>query len=64
KYSLAGVIYFGQAHFTARIIKSDGQIWYYDGMLDNGNLSYDGTFSTNTPDISFAHGRVASAAIY
>jgi hypothetical protein len=63
-YSLAGIIYFGQAHFTARIIKSDGQIWYYDGMTNNGNMIYDGSLLNNCPDLSRAQSKVASAAIY
>ncbi|KAF8814157.1 hypothetical protein BYT27DRAFT_7082845, partial [Phlegmacium glaucopus] len=29
---LAGVVYYGQHHFTAQIILSDGQIWLYDGI--------------------------------
>ena len=29
---LAGVIYYGQQHFTAQVILSDGQIWFHDGI--------------------------------
>ena len=42
---LAGVVYYGQHHFTAQIILSDGQVWFYDGIesIDTGrNLIYNG----------------------
>ncbi|KAF8872047.1 hypothetical protein BD779DRAFT_1386038, partial [Infundibulicybe gibba] len=31
-YNLRGVIYYGHAHFTARIVTTDGVVWYYDGI--------------------------------
>ena len=30
---LAGVVYYGQHHFTAQIILSDRQAWLYDGIV-------------------------------
>jgi hypothetical protein len=35
-YSIRGVIYLGQFHFTARMIHSDGNIWSYDGQKNHG----------------------------
>jgi hypothetical protein len=37
---LAGVVYYGQHHFTAQIIlsDSDGQVWFYDGIDTGRNL--------------------------
>jgi hypothetical protein len=32
RYALRGVIYSGQNHFTARIIRENGAIWYHDGI--------------------------------
>ncbi|KAJ6529446.1 hypothetical protein DFH09DRAFT_155008, partial [Mycena vulgaris] len=29
---LRGVIYFGNIHFTSRIISSDGRVWFHDGI--------------------------------
>jgi hypothetical protein len=29
---LRGIVYYGNFHFTARIISADGIIWYHDGM--------------------------------
>ncbi len=31
KFKLCGLIYLGDFHFTARIICSNGNIWYHDG---------------------------------
>ena len=33
KYMLKGVIYHGANHFVARIVDSQGWIWYHDGMV-------------------------------
>src|SRR5437016_2389015 len=35
---LAGVVYYGQHHFTGQIILSDGQIWFYDGIDTGRNM--------------------------
>ncbi|KAK0437259.1 uncharacterized protein EV420DRAFT_1220474, partial [Desarmillaria tabescens] len=37
-YMLAGVIYFGNAHFTARFIDNTGNVWFNDGYV-NGRKS-------------------------
>ncbi|KAK0435575.1 uncharacterized protein EV420DRAFT_1281670, partial [Desarmillaria tabescens] len=37
-YTLAGVIYFGNAHFTARFIDNTGNVWFNDGYV-NGRKS-------------------------
>ena len=31
-YALRGVTYFVDKHFTARLIKPDGHVWYNDGI--------------------------------
>ena len=59
---LAGVIYYGQHHFTAQIILSDGQIWFYDGIETGRNLIYNGSINSNP--ISHCRGKQAVAAIY
>ncbi|KAF8870644.1 hypothetical protein CPB84DRAFT_1692873 [Gymnopilus junonius] len=65
KYRLACIIYFGEAHFTARIIKADGQVWYYDGMKNSGNPVYNRTTTNlSAVDMLTAHDRSASSAIY
>ncbi|KAJ7106599.1 hypothetical protein C8R44DRAFT_563729, partial [Mycena epipterygia] len=32
RYALRGVIYGGENHFTSRIIKPNGEMWYHDGI--------------------------------
>nr|GAT44687.1 predicted protein [Mycena chlorophos] len=41
-YSIRGVIYFASAHFTSRIIRADGGVWLYDGMVDGGRPRFEG----------------------
>ncbi|KAJ7940090.1 hypothetical protein B0H13DRAFT_1850283 [Mycena leptocephala] len=36
RYVLRGVIYSGNLHFTSRIIKPNGSVWYHDG-IETGN---------------------------
>ncbi|KAJ3846676.1 hypothetical protein EV368DRAFT_52459, partial [Lentinula lateritia] len=46
-YQLHGIIYFGDEHYTARIVNNNGRVWYYDGIINdgkfvcNGNLNID-----------------------
>jgi hypothetical protein len=61
---LAGVVYYGQHHFTAQIILSDGQIWFYDGIDTGRNLIYSGSVNFNPPNMSHCRGKQAVAAIY
>jgi hypothetical protein len=64
KMRLAGVVYYGQQHFTAQIILSDGQIWFYDGITTGRSLVYSGSIHQNPPDMSHCRGKQASTAIY
>ena len=62
---LAGVIYYGQHHFTAQIILSDGQIWFYDGIDTGRSLVYNGSINSNDPpNMPYCRGKQAVAAIY
>jgi hypothetical protein len=61
---LAGVIYYGQHHFTAQIFLSDGQVWFYDGIDTGRNLIYNGSINSNLPSILHCRGKQAVAAIY
>ncbi|PBK96186.1 hypothetical protein ARMGADRAFT_924823 [Armillaria gallica] len=31
-YNLAGVVYYRDAHYTARFVDTDGCVWYNDGL--------------------------------
>ena len=32
QYELKGVVYFFENHFTARVIRKDDMVWFYDGL--------------------------------
>ncbi|KAJ7120527.1 hypothetical protein C8R43DRAFT_883521 [Mycena crocata] len=46
RYNLRAIIYHGENHFTSRIIKPSGQIWYHDGILTGGECKPDGMLSS------------------
>lgn len=50
-------------HFTAQIIRPDGQLWFYDGMI---NWKYCRSINLNShaSDISICRGKKACAAFY
>ena len=64
RYRLAGVVYFGDLHFVARVIREDGQVWYHDGITTQHNLIYEGSISSGQIDLSFAHSKDAHTGIY
>ena len=41
RYSLRGIIYFENGHFTERVITCTGMVWFHDGMLTGRSLSYE-----------------------
>jgi hypothetical protein len=41
-YHLKGIGYFGGDHFVSRIIKSNGHVWYHDGMETSRSMNYHG----------------------
>jgi len=63
-YRLAGIVYFGDAHFVARIIREDGQIWFHDGITTRRNLIYEGSIGSGQVDLSSAHSKDAHTGIY
>src|SRR6266550_3563957 len=42
-YILSGVIYFGNYHFTSRILDKSGLIWFHDGIATGNDVIYEGT---------------------
>lgn len=42
KLHLRGVIYFQEYHFTARVVKSDGSVLFYDGQKPGGQPEVEG----------------------
>ena len=65
QYRLCGVVYFGNFHFTSRVITAAGDVLFYDGMVDDGNCSYDGNLRSMTvTSLHETRGRAMSIAIY
>jgi hypothetical protein len=44
-YTLVGIIYFGNSHFSLRFIDSNGQCWFHDGMIGNSEFILEKPFS-------------------
>jgi len=63
RYQLKGIIYHGGYHFTARVVTSQGDVWYYDGMTTARECIYEGKLSELT-NIRDAEGRKISTVIY
>jgi hypothetical protein len=66
KYKLRGIIYFGDSHFTSRVLLDNGTIWFHDGIVTGQKLVYDGIANLNNTHNSFSicRGKKAAAAIY
>lgn len=64
-YRLAGIIYHGFNHFTARFIQHNGDIWYYDGMLNLGAPKLEGNVSTTSSNtLKASAGRSAHVMMF
>ncbi|KAF8802162.1 hypothetical protein BYT27DRAFT_7113019 [Phlegmacium glaucopus] len=64
KFRLAGIIYFGHAHFTTQVVLSDGQIWFNDGITTGRNMMYQGILTHNPPNLSTCEDKAAAVALY
>lgn len=64
-YNIRVIIYFGNAHWTARLIDNSNDIWYYDSMRNNGQYKRDGKLlGTDQAVLRTAQGRKASVILY
>ncbi|KAI0788943.1 hypothetical protein BC629DRAFT_1273008, partial [Irpex lacteus] len=65
-YKLIGIIYYGNNHFTSRIISNSGDIWYHDGIETQSQCQYEGNIATCNPDIFYTtkHNRKYSVILY
>jgi len=61
-YTLRGVIYFGDYHYTSRIVNELGLVWFHDGIATGNSVIYEG--NVNDMDISTCRGKLPSAAVY
>ena len=65
QYRLCGLIYHGGFHFTCRIVDSNGDLWYNDGITTQRNCRYDGNFQHQNNDFFYTcEGRILSMLIY
>ncbi|TDL13373.1 hypothetical protein BD410DRAFT_735480, partial [Rickenella mellea] len=62
---LAGIIYFGKAHFTARIVDKNEEVWWHDGMKTQNKCKNEGNLHNITPHkLKNLKGRKACLVIY
>lgn len=45
-YTLCGVMYYGNSHFTSRIIQSSGMVWFHNGIATGKSMIYEGTLDS------------------
>ena len=63
-YTLCGVIYYGNSHFTSQVIQSNGTVWFHDGIATGTSMRYDGTLDGLNDDLTLCRSKTAVAAIY
>lgn len=64
-YTLKGVVYFGEFHFTARMVLENGSVWYHDGMETGKGCEYEGhQEDMSDSDLIMCRGKRATLAVY
>jgi hypothetical protein len=63
QYILRGVVYFGQEHFTSRIISDAGLVWFHDGITTGRSVISEGHVDT-VDSLNTCRGKQAAVAIY
>ena len=62
---LRGIVYHGGYHFTSRIVTSDQQIWYHDGINTGKICLRDGLLKSQSKDrLRVCRGRDLVLAVY
>jgi len=62
---LRGIVYHGDYHFTSRIISSDGDIWFNDGMTTGRSCDDDGHLNhTSNSRLKTCRGKDLVLAVY
>ncbi|KAA1478878.1 hypothetical protein DENSPDRAFT_788521 [Dentipellis sp. KUC8613] len=62
-YKLKGIIYLGGNHFTSRIVGSQGEVWYHDGIATKEKCLHEGKLNT-IEDIHHVRDRTSCMTIY
>ena len=63
-YKLCGIIYFGDSHFTSRVIYDNGMVWFHDGIDTGQTLKYEGMIHNLKGSLNACGNKKASVAIY
>lgn len=64
-YSLKGIVYFGEFHFTAHVCQTDGTVWYHDGMDRVRECTYESKLAEMTStDLIKCQERKVALVIY
>ena len=65
KLELRGIVYYGQYHFTSRIISNDKHVWYHDGITTAHACTYEGLLNhMDNYELKNCKGGSLSMAIY
>jgi hypothetical protein len=65
KYRLRGLLYFGSFHFTSRILSSEGDVWFHDGIQTGNDFKSQGHSKLmNDEDWQTCEGRKLVMSIY
>ncbi|PBL04583.1 hypothetical protein ARMGADRAFT_911557 [Armillaria gallica] len=62
-YKIAGIIYFGNNHFTARYIDHDNVVWFNDGMIQGRRAAREGLLE-HINMMNDPNGKVPDAFVY
>ncbi|KAJ6464204.1 hypothetical protein C8R47DRAFT_1079752 [Mycena vitilis] len=66
RFALSGIIYGGGAHFTCRIVRDDGWIWYHDGIPTGRNCIREFEYNSLVDGLELqeCRGRRAISVVY
>jgi hypothetical protein len=66
RYNLAGIVYFkpGEHHFVSNIVTEDNQVWYYDGLINGGQMVHARPLKADSALLSTCRGGSAVLAFY
>lgn len=63
-FTLQGIVYFGDFHYTARIC-TDGSVWFHDGMVTGRECAYEKRLNEFTDtELSTHNGKTMSLVFY
>ena len=64
-YTIKGVIYFGEFHFTSRVFSSDDTVWFHDGITTGRQCENQGKITTLSDDeLMECDGKKATLLLY